>query len=234
MPPLPPSRLEQEEKNKIAQLWVTSVAGTALVIVIQTFGADWSEWEWSLANLRFMLDRWIRYAFALWFALYLVLAFLANESRAVRDWRGLLFDILQSIAIFVSLGLLGFVTQDFTLFEGKDFASPLIMAFGTIFGIALWTLWSHTEDKVPAFVDRDAWKPFQARLQKVRGWVAIGSAFSIALVILLQPDRFKKGDELDLALVFFCVVGCLVGLVCYARCAFHEKSFRDVPRYEAS
>ena len=48
-----------DERGKFAQLWVTSVAGTALVIVIQAFGADWSAWRLDTAAVdwTFTLDR---------------------------------------------------------------------------------------------------------------------------------------------------------------------------------
>jgi hypothetical protein len=226
--PLTP-KFQTDELGKLAQLWITSVAGTALVIVIQSFGEDLSRWEGTLshANLGFMLDRTIRYAFALWFGIYMVLAYLANEARVVETWTGLIFDVVQSVAVFIALGLLGFVTQDFGLFGGQ-LKVPLIAAFGTIFLIGAWTYGSHFKEPTDA-AKKEVWKKFQSPLQKVRLRVAIVSFLGLAFACWHKPAPSKPDDGWALAIVLVLVGACLLGLYRYAVCAFQNDSPRHDP-----
>jgi hypothetical protein len=211
-----------DERGKLAQLWVTSIAGTALVIVIQAFGADWSTWRinTAAADWSFMLDRLIRYAFAFWFGIYMVLAYLANEARPNWTKSGLFFDVAQSVLVFIALGMLGFVTQDFTSF-GEDFKPPLYSTFGAILFIAGWTLVSHWPKKG----GDTKLASFQRPLQFVRGGVAAVAV--IALVFVWRHDAAAvaaDGSGLGWILVF--ALALLAGLYCYAVAAFQTDSFR--------
>jgi preprotein translocase subunit SecG len=213
-----------DERGKLAQLWVTSVAGTALVIVIQTFGEDSASWKFDFFNPdpSFMLDRMIRYLLALWFGIYMVLAYLANEARPVWTKTGLLFDVLQSVAVFIALGFLGFVTQDFKLFQG-NLDWPLGGSFFTMFLIAGWTLASHS--KAPKGEENEkAWKDFQLPLQWVRGYVLVASLIPFLFVVCLPP--ISGTDSSELVGYLIAVLLCLLGLYGYAIFAFQKGSYR--------
>jgi len=218
---------DKEERSKLAQLWITSIAGTALVIVIQSFGSDNKNWEIDLSNpdMSFTFGRWIRYGFAGWFGIYMVLAYLANEARPVWTWRGLIFDVVQSILVFVALGSLGFVTQKFDIFDGKLFV-PLIVSFLVIAIIAGWTYRAHKTP--PKLKDdlKEKWEAFQRPLQKVRFTVAAMALLGLAIVFFRNPEPSIPEDACALAVVFGLVLFCLLGLYGYAVFAFQEGSFR--------
>jgi hypothetical protein len=211
-----------DQKVKIGQLWVTSVGGIALVIVIQAFGQDWSHWwgwstvGWSGICWKFTFDRWIRYGLALWFEFYMVLAFLANDVRGHRKPSpGLIFDVLQSVLTFVSLGMLGFITQDF---DGVRPERALKMAFFTVGFIGFWTFITHSTHSKKgerASKKRLFWQEFGDSLQQVRF-----SALVIAVVAIGYLWRRGYKSLPDLGAVLVLVLASLGVLYWYAVCAF--------------
>jgi hypothetical protein len=221
-------KFSTEEIGKLAQVWVTGVGGTALVIVIQSIGEDYANWQGTLSpDWGFMLDRTIRYAFALWFGIYMVLAYLANEARSVETWAGLIFDVIQSVFVFVALGLLGFVTQDFELFDGQ-LRVPLPVAFGAILLIGGWTFFSHLKEPKHE-AKKKVWDKFQAPLQWVRCGVAIVSAAAFVYVLWRHPEPSIEEDGWALLGVLGFVIACLFGLYLYAVRAFQNDSVRSEP-----
>ena len=126
-------------RELIAQLWVSSVAGAGLVFILQSFGADWSQWHFGCWDWPFMIDRALRYALAFWFAAHLTIQYVLDDSSIAKERISLGYDIFQSIAGFIALGSLGFVTQKFTLgaVAREEFAVPFAcIAF--IGGLAWW------------------------------------------------------------------------------------------------
>jgi hypothetical protein len=204
------------QKAQMGQLWVTAVGGIALVIVIQTFGQDWGHWRawttvgWSGIDWTFTLDRWIRYGLALWFEIYMVLAFLANEARPSRSWVGPLFDVIQSVLTFAALGMLGFVTQDFDVLRDRVECART-MAFAAILVIALWTLITHH------FGERAAEGiEFHGPLQWVRLSAVVTSCIAIGFVWCHSSKLV-----VDVAVLFF-VLASLIELYVYSVFAFRS------------
>jgi len=216
-------KFTREQRVKIGQFWVTSVGGTTLVIVVQTFGQDWGQWRgwgyalaWSDIDWAFTLDRWVRYGLALWFGIYIVLAYLANEARPDSSWKGLCFDVLQSLLTFVSLGVLGFVTQNFEVLRDRR-EGVLTVAFGAIGTIALWTFVMHHME-IRALGRDESWRKSQRPLQWIRFGVLVTACLAIGYVWCHSPKRVID------AWVLLFVCACLAELYLYCVFAFNQNS----------
>ena len=129
--------LTEQGRLLIAQLWISGVAGAGLVFILQSFGSDWGNWRFGCCDWPFMIDRALRYALSFWFAAHLTIAYVLNEMLKEGKVSSLAYDIFQSIAGFVALGSLGFVTQNFTLNEPMEFAIPF-WSIAWIAGLAWW------------------------------------------------------------------------------------------------
>jgi hypothetical protein len=210
----------EEQKVKIGQLWVTTVGGVALVVVIQAFGHDWSQWrlwtcaaDWSPSNWDFTLGRWVRYGLALWFEIYMVLAYLANDERHHGSRWGLFFDVSQSVLTFISLGELGFVTQDFGVLS----RTALTLPFFAIGFIGFWTLVTHCKGLRSL---RDIKKP--PLLQLIRLGAVVTASVAIGYI-------WWHGSEIVIdEVVLLCVIGCLVVLYLYSLHGFEPDPYPDV------
>jgi len=112
----------------IAQLWVSSVAGSGLVFILQAFGTDWRQWQFGCWDWPFMIDRALRYALAFWFAAHLTIQYVLGDTSNAEEPTSLVSDISQSILGFIALGSLGFVTQKFTIdsVAPEEFAVPFV------------------------------------------------------------------------------------------------------------
>jgi hypothetical protein len=221
-------RFSPEEKQKIGQLWVTSVAGTTLVILLQSIGHDWSSWTiWPAISVGhidwgFTADRIVRYLFAISFATYLVLAYLANEARAdPSPWLGITFDIIQSLAVFGALAALGFVTQDFALF-GTSLHLPFAFAFAAIAINAGFTFCRHFFDTERG----DNW----LSVQIVRGLVMAFAFLAILYVWYWGPRSIGTARGWPGTLFF--IVLSYFGLYVYSVLAFRHRGRRPVSTQE--
>lgn len=132
--------LSQHNRGLIAQLCVSSVAGSGLVFILQAFGADWRQWHFGCWDWPFMIDRALRYALAFWFAAHLTIQYVLGDRFNANGHTSLLSDITQSILGFIALGSLGFVTQKFTVdsVAPEEFAVPFF-SIGCIGGLTWLT-----------------------------------------------------------------------------------------------
>lgn len=213
-------KFSDDEIRKVGQLWVTSIAGTALVIVIQSIGEDWLHWaiwpkiQWLDIDWGFTADRVVRYLIAIWFGTYLVLAYLANEARPDPSWLGIGFDIAQSILVFGVFAALGFVTQNFDLFSAQLYV-PLASAFAAIAFIALGTLLRHLRPPRTA-----NW----CSLQIVRAAVTLVALLAIWYLVCLGPRSTGVGRDWLGTLAF--VLLSFLGLYIYSVFAFQVDKDR--------
>lgn len=198
--------LSASNKVLIAQLWVTSVAGTGLVLILQSLGSDWSSWRWhwpwQFASVEwgFTLDRLLRYALAVWFAAHLTIAYVLNEMLKDGRTRSLRYDIVQSILGFCVFGSLGFVTQKFDpVAISPHYAfSSAFLAIALIGGLA----WMHNRGDTA-----------QTWPQRARAAAFIAALISSALTFVLGPKSFEPVSRWWIVVVG--VVLCWAALIWY-------------------
>lgn len=217
-------RFTNLEIDNMGQLWVTSVAGTALVVIVQAIGEDWSAWTLRCVvsacavDWPFTMDRLVRYLFAVWFGLYLLLAYLANEARPDASRWGHLFDVTQSIATFSALAALGFVTQNFGLFA-KELHLTFITAFGAIGFIAVYTFFRHLRSGHANTTPE--WRVWR-NLQVVRVLVAVVTVVAMAYEFGYASRTNGAESHWCARLIFLVLV--YAGLYAYALLAFQGRA----------
>lgn len=179
--------LNTTRRRALSQLWVSTMVGTAVLLVLQQLGKDWNAGQYQLAlrdmDWRFTLDLWLRYLLALWFAVYLAVAYLINEEQASPKAWGLVYDPVQSLAVLIALGSLGFVSQQLDALRWGLHANFM----GAFLGMALIALppivryWSAEESG-------------KSRVQHLR-FVAAASGIVGVAVPWLVPDMRVSEDN---------------------------------------
>lgn len=201
--------LNTSRRRALSQLWVSTMVGTAVLLVLQQLGKDWNAGSyivtWRDMDWRFTLDMWMRYLLALWFAGYLTIAYLINEEQVTFKAWALFYDPVQSIGVLVALGSLGFVGQQLDTLRWGLHASYM----GAFVGMVLIAL--------PALVRyRSEWGVAgKRRVQLLRLIATIIGAVG-CLLPLYPPLRVAPGNVMPWAFNAVLVLAAWVVLISYA------------------
>lgn len=186
------SFLNDPRRRLLGQLWVSTMVGTAVVLILQQLGSDWSNWQsvfrGATLDWPYTLDRVLRYALALWFAMYLTVAYLINEEQeGARAW-GMFYDPVQSLATLIALGALGFLAQKFTALScglhwnfAIAFLAVALIAVPPV--IRYWDDWGKSEER-PVEV---------LRVAAAGIGILFGLAQLLCSALRVSPDKFLWG-----------------------------------------